>query len=187
MLSRALRNFVLRQVAAVCRQVVLRGRDSAKLYSCEDHEVDAAEPESKIAARRAGRYGFVSECPPGALVAVLKVGKGNYVGVAETVPGEPEIEEGEVLLWTKFGQRLKFTKDGDVVVLAKEGRGILLGSDDPSEVEPVITFTDIQNKLNALATHTHSGVTTGMGTSGTSPALTGLAVTGSPVVRAKKP
>ena len=184
MLSRTLRKWIESRISAVCRQVVLRGRASTGLYSCEDHEVDSTEPESSIAARRAGRYGFVSECPPGALVAVLKVGKGNYVGVAETVPGEPEIEEGEVLLWTTFGQRLKFTKDGDVIVLAKAGRGILLGSDDPSQVEPVITFTDIQNKLNLLATHTHPETGT---TTGTSPALAGLAVTGSPVVRAKKP
>lgn len=187
MLSMAVRRWIEGRIAAVCRQVVLRGRASAGLYSCEDHETDPAEPESTIAARRAGRYGFVSECPPGALVAVIRVGRGHHLAVAETVPGEPSIEDGEVLLWATHGQRLKLTKDGDVTVLPKAGRGILLGSDDPAEVEPVITFTDIQNKLNALATHTHAGVTTGMGTSGTSPALAGLAVTGSPVVRAKKP
>jgi phage gp45-like len=193
MLPRAVRQWVENRIAAVCRQVVLRGRASAGLYSCEDHATDAAEPESTIAARRTNRYGFISECPPGALVAVVRVGKGNYIGVAETVPGEPEIEDGEVLVWSTHGQRVLLNEDGDVIVIPKTGRKVLLGSDDPAEVDSVITWGDLQTELNKLINHTHSagsltspsGAVTG--TTGTSSALSGLTVDGSPNVFAKKP
>lgn len=66
---------------------------------------------------------------------------------------------------------------------------ILLGSDNSAEGEPVITGSDIQTKLNALATHAHavtgtanSGTGAVTGTAAASSAFSGLAVTGSPVV-----
>lgn len=189
MLSRALRRWVEGKIEAVCRQVVLRGRASTGLYSCEDHEVDSTEPESTIAVRRAGRYGFVSECPPGALVAVVKVGKGNYIGVAETVPGEPEIEDGEVLIWATHGQRLKFTQDGDVIVTPKTGRKVLLGSDADGDCDPVVTTSQLNLILRRIRAHQHPnvGATAGdFSALSPDPELT-LVVTGSPVVEATKP
>ena len=183
MVPRSIRQYVNDRIEAAIRQVVLRGRASAGLYSAEGHAVDPSEPEATTTARRGSRYGFLGEAPAGSLVVVVKVGAGNAVAVAETVPGEPEIEEGEVLVWATAGQRLLLNKDGDVVVLPKPGRKVLLGTDDGAAADPVVTESRLKTVLDLIAAHVHpeTGANTGASTT-----LTALAVAGSPNVSAKK-
>ena len=61
MIPRALMQYVTARIEAAIRQVVLRGRASAGLFSMEDHAGDPSEPDSTITARSGSRYGFLSE------------------------------------------------------------------------------------------------------------------------------
>ena len=134
---------------------------------------------------------FLSETPAGALVTVVKVGRGNFVAVAEATPGEPTIEDGEVLVWTKSGARVLLNKDGDVVVTPASGRSVLLGSADGAAVDPVVTLGRLNQELGALKDwlngHTHVAPMGGGTTSNPNVALLSLSVTGSLNVSAKKP
>ena len=186
MIPRAIRQFVKDQLEAAIRQVVLRGRASAGLYSAEGHAIDPAEPESTTTARRGSRYGFLSETPAGALVTIVKVGRGNFVAVAEATPGEPSVEEGEVLVWNKAGARVLLNKDGDVVVTPAAGRKVLLGDADGTACDPVVTKTQLNTILSTIKYHEHPVAGS---VAGASTALTGaiLSVDGSPNVSVKKP
>jgi phage gp45-like len=186
MIAQAVRKYVSDKIEAAIRQVVLRGRASAGLFSLEGHAVAPGEPESATTARRGGRYGFLSECPAGALVTIVKVGRGNFVAVAETTPSEPAIEDGEVLVWSTHGQRLKFTKDGDVVVTPKAGRKVLLGSATDGACDPVVTKSELNAVLAKIRAHTHPSVGALAGDFTDSNPV-GLSVDGSPVVEATKP
>lgn len=185
-IPRAIRQYIDARIEAAIRQVVLRGRASAGLYSAEGHAVDPAEPESTTTARRGSRYGFLSETPAGALVTIVKVGRGNFVAVAEHVPGEPTVEDGEVLVWTKAGARVLLNKDGDVVVLPATGRSVLLGSADGTACDAVVTKSQLNTILSTIKYHEHPVAGS---VAGASTALTGaiLSVDGSPNVSAKKP
>lgn len=182
--------------ARLVRKLILRGRAAAGYYSLEGYRAAPDEPEQSIAARRAGKYGIVSECPAGAEVVVLAIngGASNRVAVGEWLTDEPEVEQDEVLLWSKFGHRLLLRKDGDVVIYPKAGRKVLLGSDDGTACDPVVTQSELNSELSTLktafTTHKHLGVTTGVGESGTT--TVGLSpswgfLSGSPNVSAKKP
>lgn len=185
-IPRAIRQYVSDRLEAAIRQVVLRGRASAGLYSAEGHAVDPAEPESTTTARRGSRYGFLSETPAGALVTIVKVGRGNFVAVAEATPGEPTIEDGEALVWTKAGARVLLNKDGNVVVTPASGRSVLLGSADGTACDPVVTKSQLNTILSTIKYHEHP-VAGSLASAST--ALTGavMAVDGSPNVSAKKP
>lgn len=186
MIPRAIKQYVNARIEAAIRQVVLRGRASAGLYSAEGHAGDPAEPESTTTARRGSRYGFLSETPAGALVTIVRVGAGNFVAVAEATPGEPTIEDGEVLVWSKAGARVLLNKDGDVVVTPASGRSVRIGSADAAAVDKVVTRSELNTILSTIKFHEHP-VAGALASAST--ALTGavLAVDGSPNVSAKKP
>ena len=76
--------------------------------SMEGYASAPDEPQQSIVAKRAQHYGLTTEPPEGAEVITLAIngGASNRVAIAETVVGEPEIENKEVLLWSEFGQRV---------------------------------------------------------------------------------
>jgi hypothetical protein len=194
MIAPAIREWVRNKLASVVRLTTIRGRDAKGIYSCDGYR-HPDDPESVVVAKRAQHYGFCSEPPSdGTCVAVaVAVGGGasNRVAVAEYSTNTPEIEEGEVVLWTKAGQRVLLNKDGDVVVYPATGRNVILGSASGGDCDPVVTKSELNSLLSSLKTaynsHTHP-VPVGPGTSSAPTAtITSLSVNASPNVFARKP
>ena len=194
MIAPAIRDWIRNRLASVVRLTTIRGRDAKGIYSCDGYR-HPDDPESVVIAKRAAHYGFCSEPPnDGTCVAVaVAVGGGasNRVAVAEYSTNTPEIEEGEVVLWTKAGQRVLLNKDGDIVVYPAAGRNVVLGSASAGDCDPVVTRGELNTLLSSLRTaynsHTHP-VPAGPGTSSAPTAtITSLSVDASPNVFARKP
>lgn len=190
MIAPVIRDWIRNRLASMVRLTTIRGRDAKGIYSCDGYR-HPDDPESVVVAKRAQHYGLCSEPPnDGTCVAVaVAVGGGasNRVAVAEYSTNTPEIEEGEVVLWTKFGQRLLLNKDGDVIVIPAAGRKMLLGS--ATGTDPVVLKSELNSQLSTLKTwlngHTHP-VPAGPGTSSVASTPIGtLSVSGSSNTEAK--
>lgn len=190
MIVPAIRDWIRNRLASMVRLTTIRGRDAKGIYSCDGYR-HPDDPESVVVAKRAQHYGLCSEPPnDGTCVAVaVAVGGGasNRVAVAEYSTNTPEIEEGEVMLWTKFGQRVLLNKDGDVIVIPAAGRKVLLGS--ATGTDPVVLKSELNSQLSTLKTwlngHTHP-VPAGPGTSSAASTPIGtLSVSGSSNTEAK--
>lgn len=190
MIAPAIRDWVRNKLASMVRLTTIRGRDAKGIYSCDGYR-HPDDPESVVVAKRAQHYGLCSEPPnDGTCVAVaVAVGGGasNRVAVAEYSTNTPEIEEGEVMLWTKFGQRVLLNRDGDVIVIPAAGRKVLLGS--ATGTDPVVLKSELNSQLSTLKTwlngHTHP-VPAGPGTSSAASTPIGtLSVSGSSNTEAK--
>jgi len=190
MIAPAIRDWIRNRLASMVRLTTIRGRDAKGVYSCDGYR-HPDDPESVVVAKRAQHYGLCSEPPnDGTCVAVaVAVGGGasNRVAVAEYSTNTPEIEEGEVMLWTKFGQRVLLNKDGDVIVIPAAGRKVLLGS--ATGTDPVVLKSELNSQLSTLKTwlngHTHP-VPAGPGTSSAASTPIGtLSVSGSSNTEAK--
>ena len=190
MIAPVIRDWIRNRLASMVRLTTIRGRDAKGIYSCDGYR-HLDDPESVVVAKRAQHYGLCSEPPnDGTCVAVaVAVGGGasNRVAVAEYSTNTPEIEEGEVVLWTKFGQRLLLNKDGDVIVIPAAGRKMLLGS--ATGTDPVVLKSELNSQLSTLKTwlngHTHP-VPAGPGTSSVASTPIGtLSVSGSSNTEAK--
>ena len=174
------------------RLTTIRGRDSKGIYSCDGYR-HPDDPESVVVAKRAQHYGFCSEPPnDGTCVGVaVAVGGGasNRVAVAEYSTNTPEIEEGEVVLWTKAGQRVLMNKDGDVVVYPAAGRNVVLGSASAGDCDPVVTKSELNSVLSSLrsAYNGHIHPTPNGNSSAPTATIASLSVDASPNVLAKKP
>lgn len=190
MIAPAIRDWIRNRLASMVRLTTIRGRDAKGIYSCDGYR-HPDDPESVVVAKRGQHYGICSEPPnDGTCVAVaVAVGGGasNRVAVAEYSTNTPEIEEGEVLLWTKFGQRVLLNKDGDVVVVPAAGRKVLIGS--ATGTDPVVLKSELNSLLSTVRTwlnsHTHP-VPAGPGTSSApSTPIGSLSVSGSSNTEAK--
>ena len=190
MIVPAIRDWIRNRLASMVRLTTIRGRDAKGIYSCDGYR-HPDDPESVVVAKRAQHYGLCSEPPnDGTCVAVaVAVGGGasNRVAVAEYSTNTPEIEEGEVVLWTKAGQRVLLNKDGDVIVIPAAGRKVLLGS--ATGTDPVVLKSELNSQLSTLKTwlngHTHP-VPAGPGTSSAASMPIGtLSVSGSSNTEAK--
>ena len=109
MVSQEIKTYCARFV----RKLILRGRAAVGYFSMEGYASAPDEPQQSIVAKRAQHYGLTTEPPEGAEVITLAIngGASNRVAIAETVVGEPEIENKEVLLWSEFGQRVYLDKN----------------------------------------------------------------------------
>lgn len=190
MIVPAIRDWIRNRLASMVRLTTIRGRDAKGIYSCDGYR-HPDDPESVVVAKRAQHYGLCSEPPnDGTCVAVaVAVGGGasNRVAVAEYSTNTPEIEEGEVMLWTKFGQRVLLNRDGDVVVVPAAGRKVLIGS--ATGTDPVVLKSELNSVLSTVRTwlnsHTHP-VPAGPGTSSApSTPIGSLSVSGSSNTEAK--
>lgn len=192
MIAPAIREWVRNKLASVVRLTTIRGRDAKGIYSCDGYR-HPDDPEAVVVAKRAQHYGFCSEPPnDGTCVAVaVAVGGGasNRVAVAEYSTNTPEIEEGEVVLWTKAGQRVLLNKDGDVVIYPASGRSVILGSASGGDCDPVVTKSELNSLLSSLRTayNSHIHPTPNGNSSAPTATITSLSVDASPNVLAKKP
>jgi len=170
------------------RLTTIRGRDAKGIYSCDGYR-HPDDPESVVVAKRAQHYGLCSEPPnDGTCVAVaVAVGGGasNRVAVAEYSTNTPEIEVGEVMLWTKFGQRVLLNKDGDVVVVPAAGRKVLIGS--ATGTDPVVLKSELNSVLSTVRTwlNSHTHPTPSGASSAPSTPISTLSVSGSSNTEAK--
>lgn len=174
------------KIASIIRKLILRGRTSEGWFSAESWQTAPDEPQPTLSARRAQHYGLTTEPPDGAELVALGVNAGgtNLVSVAEYVTGEPQIDGGEVLLWSKYGHRIKLAKNGDVIVLPAAGRDVILGDDGSGDIGKIVTVGELRDILQLIKNHVHpeTGATTGQ-----SPTLATITLAGSPNVKATEP
>lgn len=186
MISKTIRSWVESKLWAVVRKQMTRGRTARGYYSMDGYQAAPDEPESTDSSQRFGHYGFLSEVPNNCEVIVLAIhgAASNRVGVAERHPNEPELQGGEVLLWTEYGQRVLLDKNGDVVIYPKTGGEVRIGDSSASNVDKVVTAQELRSILNLIKNHQHpeTGTTTAM-----SPTLATISLAGSPNVKATKP
>lgn len=188
MIAPAIRDWVRNLLASMVRLTTIRGRDAKGIYSCDGYR-HPDDPESVVVAKRAQHYGLCSEPPnDGTCVAVVVAvggGASNRVAVAEYSTNTPEIEEGEVVLWTKAGQRVLLNKDGDVIVIPAAGRKVLLGS--ATGTDPVVLKSELNSVLSSLRTwlNSHTHPTPSGASSAPSVLISTLSVSGSSNTEAK--
>lgn len=86
-------------------------------------EVSMAAGERHSDMRIAQPYGVSARCPNGRACLVLFNGdshsSGSIVGYFDDAA--PDVDDGEVCFYSKFGQRLLFKKDGSIVATPKNG------------------------------------------------------------------
>ena len=103
---------------SLCAQTYPSGPGCGRVLQHGGYQSAPNEPTQNIVAKRVQHYGFVSEPPDGAEVIAVAIngGASNRAAIAETVTGEPEIENKEVLLWSEFGQRVLLDKNYRVAI-----------------------------------------------------------------------
>ena len=167
---------------SIVRFLTVRGRKAARYFSCDGWPTGTDEPQRSDFAQIGQHYGLVSELPDnGKCVAVgVNGGATNLISVAEIDPDAPTVEQGEVLLYAKWGQRVLLKNNGNVVIMPSSTGKILLGVE--SGGDPVVTESRLSGLIAALKGHKHeeTGATTLVSTE-----LASLSVSGSPDVRAK--
>ena len=131
--------------ARFVRKLILRGRAAVGYYSMEGYASAPNEPQQAITAKRAQHYGFTSEPPDGAEVIALAIngGASNRVAVAETVVGEPEIENKEVLLWSEFGQRVLLDKNLQIRLDNGNGGTVVMNGDATNITQDAAVARDL--------------------------------------------
>ncbi len=187
---RALIDFLRNYLAGFIRRTLVATPSADGHIEVEGWGSEAGEEEGSYTARIFQHYGFWSHVPEGAEAVVVAVNGGSANGavVATELPGtKPSLEKGEVAIFSKFGQVVKLTKDGDVVVVPAAGRKVLLGS--ATGTDPVVLKSELNSVLSTVRTwlnsHTHS-VPAGPGTSSAPSSPIGtLSVSGSPNTEAK--
>lgn len=140
MISQELKTYLARGV----RKLILRGRAAVGYYSMEGYQSAPDEPTQNIVAKRAQHYGFLSEPPDGAEVITLAIngGASNRVGVAETVTDEPTIEQDEVLLWARPGQRVLLTEDSRVSIGNGNGGTVVTDGNTTTITDDLVVARD---------------------------------------------
>lgn len=155
MITQELKTYVSRFV----RKLILRGRAAVGYYSMEGYQSAPDEPTQNIVAKRVQHYGFVSEPPDGAEVIAVAIGGGasNRAAVAETVVGEPEIENKEVLLWSEFGQRIHLDKILQIRLDNGNGASLVMNGAATSVTQDVAVARDLQVNRDTKVDHLLGG------------------------------
>lgn len=155
MITQELKTYCARFV----RKLILRGRAAVGYYSMEGYASAPNEPQQAITAKRAQHYGFTSEPPDGAEVIALAIngGASNRVAVAETVVGEPEIENKEVLLWSEFGQRIHLDKNLQIRLDNGNGGTVVMNGDATNISQDAAVARDLQVNRDTKVDHLLGG------------------------------
>ena len=105
---------------------------SSKEKSGIEADISLLGDEKHSAIRVLQHYGFASVPVKGYDVLALFIGGSRDNGVAVASQGKasdiPALDEGEVAMFSKFGQSMVLKKDGSVVVVAKSGKDIVFES-----------------------------------------------------------
>lgn len=127
-----LREKIRQYVARLIRRGIMASSPVRGFARMEGHESDPEEPLYQDVVRFLQDYGLRSRPRPGSEMAVISVlgASNNRVCVATEQPGTgpDNQEEGEVELYSEFGQRIILDKDGQVTVTAKNAT-IRIGAD----------------------------------------------------------
>jgi phage gp45-like len=185
---RALIDLLRNYLAGLIRRTLLATPSADGFVEVEGWGSEAGEPEGSYTARIIQHYGFWSHVPEGAETVVVAVAGGSANGavVATELPGtKPEIEKGEVAIFSKFGQKILLDKDGNVIITPKSGAKVLLG--DSTGTDPVVLKSELNSVLSTVRTwlngHIHP-TPSGTSSVATTPIGT-LSVSGSPNTEAK--
>lgn len=145
--------------ARFVRKLILRGRAAVGYYSLEGYATAPNEPQQAPTAKRAQHYGFTSEPPDGAEVIALAINGGatNRVAVAETVVGEPEIENKEVLLWSEFGQRVLLDKNLQIRLDNGNGATVVMNGAATNITQDAAIARDLQVNRDTKVDHLVGG------------------------------
>ena len=155
MITQELKTYVSRFV----RKLILRGRAAVGYYSMEGYQSAPDEPTQNIVAKRVQHYGFTSEPPEGAEVIAVAIGGGasNRAVVAETVTGEPEIENKEVLLWSEFGQRVLLDENLQIRLDNGNGGTLVMNGDATNISQDAAVARDLQVNRDTKVDHLLGG------------------------------
>lgn len=155
MITQELKTYVSRFV----RKLILRGRAAVGYYSMEGYQSAPDEPTQNIVAKRVQHYGFTSEPPDGAEVIAVAIGGGasNRAVVAETVTGEPEIENKEVLLWSEFGQRVLLDENLQIRLDNGNGGTLVMNGDATNISQDAAVARDLQVNRDTKVDHLLGG------------------------------
>ncbi len=187
-LKRALRDWFKEMLAPLIRKQTLGTASADGFEEAEGWGAETGEPDYTYSVRRMQHYGFASDVPAGAEILSVSVtgGSNNRTYVASELPNtRPGLEGGEVALYSKYGQIIRLTKDGNIVLVPAAGSSLLLGDGSEAACDAVITESKLQLKLDTIKTHTHP---TPAGASSQSAELNvpgALTITGSPNTKAK--
>ena len=129
--------------------------------------------EPREGYERAQQFGFTSNPPKGSELLFLCIGgkRDNVICIAAN-------DQASRMTGIESGESSQYTSDGSYLILRLGGNGVLnvenelkLGSE--SAADPLVRKSDldavvssVNTELGKLATHAHTGVTTGGGTSG---------------------
>ena len=117
-------------------------------------------------------YGLSAKPRKDAEAVIIFLGGARDNGIAIATQGKtsslPSLNDGEVALYSEFGQTIILKKDGSVSVTPKSGKGISLNSDvvisgDLSVSKGISASDDVTAGTISLKMHTHvvPGVTSG--------------------------
>lgn len=132
-------------LARLVRKLILRGRAATSYYSLEGYQSAPDEPVQNIIAQRYQHYGLLSEPPDGAEVIALAIngGASNRIGIAEHVTDEPTLQDQEVLLWSRYGQRLLLDNNSRVNVNNGDGGSIVVEGDTTTISQDMTVVRDL--------------------------------------------
>lgn len=155
MITQELKTYLTR----LTRKLILRGRAAVGYYSMEGYQSAPNEPTQNIVAKRVQHYGFTSEPPDGTEVVAVAIGGGasNRAAIAETVVGEPEIENKEVLLWSEFGQRVLLDKNLQIRLDNGNGGTLVMNSDATNITQDAAVARDLQVNRDTKVDHLIGG------------------------------
>ena len=185
---RTLVDFLRNYLAGFIRRTLIATPSTDGHIEVEGWGSEAGEPEGSYTARIFQHYGFWSHVPEGAEAIVVAVSGGSANGavVATELPGtRPALEKGEVAIFSKFGQVVKLTKDGDVVLIPNAEGKILIGS--ATETDPVVLKSELNSLLSTVRTwlNSHTHPTPSGASSAPSTPIGSLSVNGSSNTEAK--
>ena len=94
-------------------------------------------------------YGFCSAIPVDSELAVVFIGGHNEAGIVvasdSTVYRDTSLEDGEVKIYSKFGQSIKLGADGSVLI---SGKSIKIESTEKIDMEsPIINISGMSIKI----------------------------------------
>lgn len=154
-LREAIRQFV-RTYCARLVQLLPINRSSANRYDGVDGQESAGdEPEGQRTVERMQHYGFRSRprAPSRCVVLQVNGGAGNNVSVAEETDGlgPTDQKDGEVELYSEYGQRIRFLQDQHLRVDAPGVAEVLVngGSAKVARVNDGIWASDLRVEVTS--------------------------------------
>lgn len=149
-----------------------------------DISLAGGEKHTKVPLRQ--QYGFASRPKRESEAVVLFIGGARDNGVAIATQGDPSripsLKDGEVAIFSEFGQTLVLKEDGSVEITPKSGKNVVIksGMDIDGDVnvggkmdvtssissnDTITALTDVKAGVISLTGHIHgiTGVTPGQG------------------------